>query len=293
MTRTGKSQRLSAHIGEPYAEMHAADADTLGISDADIVEIESAYGRILARALLTTRQRRGSIFVPMHWTDQFASNARVDAVVAPNTDPHSGQPASKHVAVRVQRFTAAVYGLAVSIEKPAKPAVDYWALARVSAGWKLELAHGRRLDGVEILARSLFGIAARPDVEIIAYSDAATGTHRLAAFEGRRLVGALFLAPEPVAASRSWLAGQLAAEHVDPAARWRLVAGRPGADMPDKGAIVCSCFGVGAREIAAAVRKGCATVEAVGKATCAGTNCGSCKSEIREIVDEHRIVAAE
>ena len=71
------------------------------------------------------------------------------------------------------------------------------------------------------------------------------------------------------------------------------LAGRPGADMPDKGAIVCSCFNVGAKEIATAVRSGCGTVEAVGKATSAGTNCGSCRSEIREIVDEHRIVAAE
>ncbi|WP_336056736.1 nitrate reductase [Nitratireductor sp. CH_MIT9313-5] len=293
MTRTGKSQRLSAHIGEPYAELHPSDAASLGIADADIAEIESPHGRVLVRALVTPRQRQGSVFVPMHWTDRFASNARIDAVVAPVTDPHSGQPASKHVAVRPRRFAAAVYGLAVSAGTPATPPADYWALARLSAGWKLEFAHAEAVDDIEAYARRLFGLPANIGGEVIAYEDQATGDRRLAATKGKRLVGALFLAPDPVGVSRSWAAGQLAAEHGDLAARWRLVAGRPGADMPDKGAIVCSCFGVGAKEIAAAIRTGCTTVDAVGKRTCAGTNCGSCKSEIREIVDEYSIVTSE
>lgn len=293
MTRTGKSQRLSAHTGEPFAELHPGDAAALGVSGADIVEIESPHGRVRVRALVTARQREGSIFVPMHWTDQFASCARIDAVVAPVTDPHSGQPASKHVAVRARRFDARIFGVALCAEKPVSPALDYWALAKLSAGWKLELAHGGAVDDVEACARELFGVGAQSGLDIIAYQDKALGTQRVAAFRGTQLIGALFLARQPVAISRSWAAGQLAAGHRDPAARWRLVAGRTGADMPDKGAIVCSCFSVGAKEIAAAVRAGCSTVEAVGKATCAGSNCGSCKSEIREIVDEHRAVAAE
>ena len=291
MTRTGKSQRLSAHIGEPYAELHPADAAMLGISDADIVDIESPHGRVLVRALVTMRQREGSVFVPMHWNDGNASNARIDAVVAPVTDPHSGQPASKHVAVRARRHAASLFGFAICAASPAALDCDYWALARLAGGWKVEFAHGEALADADAFARKLFGLDDKH--ELIGYRDHATGIRRIAAFEDARLVGALFLAPEPVAVSRSWAAGQLAAEHRDPASRWRLVAGRPGADMPDKGAIVCSCFSVGAKEIAAAVRTGCGSVEAVGKVTCAGTNCGSCKSEIREIVDEHRIVAAE
>jgi assimilatory nitrate reductase catalytic subunit len=195
--------------------------------------------------------------------------------------------------VRARRFPAQTFGFAVCAGKPAASDWDYWAFARLSAGWKVELARGEAADDIEGIAYRLFGIAMRSGAEMVAYSDTATGARRVAAFDGSRLVGALFLAPAPVAVSRSWAAGQLAAEHADLAARWRLVAGRPGADMPDKGAIVCSCFGVGAKEIEAAVRNGCTSVEAVGSATCAGTNCGSCKSEIREIVDEHRIVAAE
>ena len=47
------------------------------------------------------------------------------------------------------------------------------------------------------------------------------------------------------------------------------------------------------KDIVAAIRAGCTTVDDIGKVTCAGTNCGSCKSEIKGIIDEHRVIAAE
>ena len=57
----------------------------------------------------------------------------------------------------------------------------------------------------------------------------------------------------------------------------RLLAGRPGADRPDEGALVCSCHEVGVNRIAAAIASGAANLDAVGIATRAGTNCGSCR----------------
>jgi len=39
--------------------------------------------------------------------------------------------------------------------------------------------------------------------------------------------------------------------------------------------------------------RGCLTVEAIGQALKAGTNCGSCRSEIREVLDGHRRGAKE
>ena len=62
---------------------------------------------------------------------------------------------------------------------------------------------------------------------------------------------------------------------------------------PDPGATVCSCFGVGVNQIVAAVRGGCHSVEAVGKELNAGTNCGSCRAEIRGIIDGCLAAAAE
>jgi assimilatory nitrate reductase catalytic subunit len=65
-----------------------------------------------------------------------------------------------------------------------------------------------------------------------------------------------------------------------------VIAGRPGAAGIDRGALVCSCYGIGANEIAAAIAQGCDTVEAVGTALKAGTNCGSCRGEIRQILED-------
>jgi assimilatory nitrate reductase catalytic subunit len=61
----------------------------------------------------------------------------------------------------------------------------------------------------------------------------------------------------------------------------------------DRGATICSCFGVGTNEIAAAVGRGCRTVDAIGERLHAGTNCGSCRGEIKKIIREHQPEAAE
>ena len=293
MTRTGKSERLSSHIGEPFAEFHPDDAAKAGIAAAHLVIIESPHGRVLVRALITPKQRKGSIFVPMHWSDQFASIARIGSLVASVVAPYSGQPASKHVAVRAMPFAAKIYGLALCTEKPASLTHDYWAMAKVQDGWKVELALGNDIDDIEAFARQLFAIGQQGNVTLLTYSDRATSVHRVVAFNGANLVGILFLAPEPVAVSRSWAAEQLTIKHEEPGARWLLAAGRAEGDRPDKGAIICSCFGIGAKQIASAARQGCTTVQAIGKTLQAGTNCGSCKSEISQIIAENAPLMTE
>ncbi|QKC95201.1 nitrate reductase [Mesorhizobium sp. NZP2298] len=291
MTRTGKSPRLSQHIAEPFVEIHPVDAQHHGIDDADIVRISSQRGDVLVRALITSRQRQGSVFAPMHWTDQFAARGRLDALTTQLVDPVSGQPALKHVAARMEKFAAKAFGFAVTRQRPATIAADYWALARCKGGWRVELAFAD--DGIDWtgFAQSLF--ATSPDAQMLAYHDRDAGRHRIAAFDREHLVGALFVAPGPVAVSRGWAAEQLEEVYASQRERFRIVAGRAGADRPDAGAAVCSCFNVGANQIVAAVTAGCATVEAIGGALKAGTNCGSCRSEIRALIQANRVQAAE
>ncbi|CDZ56266.1 nitrate reductase [Neorhizobium galegae] len=291
MTRTAKSARLSGHIAEPFAELHPRDAMELGIRGAGLVELESPHGKAIVRALVTERQARGNVFVPMHWNDQFAAKARIDALVAPVTDPFSGQPASKNIGIAARPFAACFYGFAVSASKPLNPQADYWALAKADGGWRIELAFADPVEDWVAWSREAFGIPA--EIEPLGYADRQSGDLRLAFFDGGKLLAALFLANEPVAVARNWAIGQLAAEHADLRKRFAIVAGRPGADQPDPGATVCSCFSVGVNRIIGAVRTGCHSVEAVGKETNAGTNCGSCRAEIRGIIDGCLAAAAE
>ncbi len=283
MTRSGKSPRLSQHMAEPFCELHPADAAARGVGHADLIRVTTSLGAITVRAHLSPQQTCGSIFVPMHWNDQFAAQARVDSLVPATTDPVSGQPASKHVAAQVASFDAKSFGFAVLRHRPPTLEADYWAIARCNGGWRIELAfHDRHRDWAEF-ATMLFGSAR--EIELLTYHDVAAAQRRFAAFDGNRLVGALFLAEKPVAISRDWATEQLETTYADRQRRFAVIAGRPGDGAPDRGAIVCSCFGVGAMQITVAAKSGCRTVESIGAMLQAGTNCGSCRSEIKAIID--------
>ncbi len=290
MTRTAKAPRLMGHFGEPFCEIHPADAAGAGIAPASLVEVESEFGRAILRALVTDRQRKGSVYVPMHWTGQFASEGRANAVTHPATDPISGQPGLKRVAVSLKPFAATWFGFAVSAERPQVEGAEYWALAQLDRGFRLELAGTAMPEDWQAFGAKLFGLSGH--AEWTGFYDSHAGTVRLAAFEGDRLMGALFVSPEPVALSRAFLSDALAESHAG-AGRIRLLAGLGGADRPDPGATVCACFNVGLNTIVAAIRDGSATtVEAIGDALKAGTNCGSCRGEIRRIIDGNRFEKA-
>jgi len=227
----------------------------------------------------------------MHWNDQWASSARVDRLVSPVVDPVSGQPALKCTAASLARFEARQFGFVVSRDKPVMDAADYWAIARTNGGWRAEFALLADHGGSQHFACALLGLD--PATPLLSFTDPANGLVRHAAFDGADLVGAVYFSATPVAVSRSWSVDQLQQDFQNLASRWRIVAGRPANDMPDKGAIVCACMNVGVNDIICAVRGGCASVDAIGLTTSAGTNCGSCKAEIKVILDEHQIIAAE
>ena len=282
MTRTGKTPRLMAQAGEPFLELHPADAAARGLAAADLAEVESAHGTALLRIVPTTRVRRGEAFAPMHWTDRFAPAGRVGALIAGATDPVSGQPELKATPIEARRFPAAWFAFAVSCARPDAGVAEYVALAPARGGFRVELASRTTLDDPEGFAARLLHL---PDgAERVAYCDPSRGEFRFAAFAGETFVGALFLAPGPVAAARDAIAARLG-ETVPRGERMALLAGRVGAGVKDKGPIVCACFEVGRREIADAIAAGAATADAVGAVTRAGANCGSCRPEIKALLD--------
>lgn len=293
MTRTAKTPRLSAHMAEPFCEIHPKDAQKYKIQEAGIVEVESAIGAIRVRALITDRVQEGAVFVPLHWTDQYASNGRVDKLVPPVLDPFSGQPAYKNTGVIIRPFEAKTYGFAICRELPKEINAPYWAKAKCIGGWRIEFAFAKKQDTSNLIT-NILGL--KKDDANISFEDETSGIERFVWFnkeQAHQMEAAIFVAPTPVEVSRSWAVDLLSTRHEDPQERFRIIAGRPSQDVPDKGAIVCSCFFVGANEIADAVKAGNISVQAIGKCLNAGTNCGSCKSEISQIISENQAIAAE
>ena len=286
MTRTGKSARLMAHIGEPFVEIHPADARKAGIAPASLVRVSSDRGEVILRALLSEKQKQGTVFVPMHWNDTNANLARVDALIAPNPDPVSGQPELKFTAVEAKAFLAEWYGFAVTAQRPDKQNVGYWAEARADNGFRLELAGERPFDN-----RTRFAEGLLQSSELMAYVDEQAGAFRYAAFENQKFMGALFVSREPVAVARGWLVDQLGKVHSRTDA-FRILAGRSGSSR-DCGSIICACNNVGKTTILSAIAAGALTLNAVGDVTKAGTSCGSCRTEIQGMLHGRHLQAAE
>lgn len=281
MTRTGKTSRLVAHIAEPFAEIHPDDAAELQVSAADLVEVKSPHGRVTVRALVTDRVSRGEVYVPMHWTDQFASCARIGAVVAPATDPFSGQPGSKFTPVAVSKRQMDWHGFAVLRERPSEIPGSYWAIGLVPGGYRLEFAGFGEPDTNELL--QLLGCT---DLDWLSVDDGSAGWSRHAGWKEDVLQSAIFLSRQPVEVARQWASELLTDDTMSKQERFQVLAGRPPADRPDAGALVCSCFQIGCNQISEAVKNGADSVQKVGVELKAGTNCGSCRSEIQSLLDD-------
>jgi len=80
-----------------------------------------------------------------------------------------------------------------------------WALAPLASGWQLELAGLAELADWRQTTRATL-VCSRV-VLCLAYSDATTGRRAFAPVRHGRLAGALFVAREPVAVGRSFVAG--------------------------------------------------------------------------------------
>jgi assimilatory nitrate reductase catalytic subunit len=276
MTRTGLSPRLSAHLAEPFLDIHPRDAKQLKVDAADLLRVTSPAGQSILRARITDTVQPGQVFAPIHWTGETAPSARIDALVAANVDPVSGQPESKASTVAVERYAAKWYGFAVCSGTVA-PTSEYWALAPTKSGYRVELAGETEPDDWEAEARRLFGL---PDADVSSIQDPARGIARIAFYENGQLLAALFVAREPVAVVRDYLATLPGSNAGD------ALIGRPPANVPNPGPVLCSCFGVGVNTIITAIEEqGLMSVEQIGLALEAGTNCGSCKPELAALLD--------
>ena len=96
------SPKLGAHRPEPFVEVHPLDAKTYRPHARRLRDACAAgTARASSRSDVSDGQQRGSLFVPIHWSDANASSARVGDLVAPQTDPYSGQPEAKATPVAI------------------------------------------------------------------------------------------------------------------------------------------------------------------------------------------------
>ncbi|MFD7658765.1 molybdopterin oxidoreductase family protein [Actinosynnema sp. NPDC059797] len=106
-TKTGRSRQLRRAAPEPWVELSARDAAALGVSEGDLVRVESPRGRVEAPARIG-RGRDGVVFVPFHygyWDGGGKAHVRAaNELTLTEWDPVSKQPLFKIGAARVSRL---------------------------------------------------------------------------------------------------------------------------------------------------------------------------------------------
>ncbi|GAT70492.1 molybdopterin oxidoreductase [Planomonospora sphaerica] len=107
-TKTGRTPQLNDAAPEPWVEISPGDAHTLGVTEGDLLHVESPRGRLEARARVCGT-RPGVVFVPFHYgywdldapgPGEGAGRAANELTIT-SWDPVSKQPIYKVAAVRV------------------------------------------------------------------------------------------------------------------------------------------------------------------------------------------------
>jgi assimilatory nitrate reductase catalytic subunit len=222
----------------------------------------------------------------MHWTRQTACGATINSVTASLTDPVSGQPALKSAEVSLGRYDAKWYGFVAS-RTPLMAQVPYAAFARTATGWQAEMAGDLAPDDWAQQALAMTGLHC---ADVSVYEDLTSGMQRIALCRDGRIEALIYTSTRPVVLSRAAAIACIGAA-IDPLSA---LAGRAAANQPDPGATVCACFNVGRNTLVHAISAGAGTIAQLAEATCAGTNCGSCKPELGALLAQARLpMAAE
>ena len=281
MTRTGRSPRLSAHLPEPFVEVNATDAQKSGLTDNEFAEVTTRHARCVFRVKVSAGQRQGSLFAPIHWSGENSSLGRTGDLVAPFNDPFSGQPEAKATPAAIAPADFALRGFVLSRRTLNLPEGSWWTRIAVRDGFGYVFAANSDTTIWQDTIRN----AAVTGAEWIEYADATSSVYRACTLHNGRLDLCLFAGPAASMPDWDHLKALFAAPALDDVERRHLLSGKATDQAANAGPLVCACFGVGINTIRKAIASGAATsVEEIGKALHAGTNCGSCIPEMKKLL---------
>ncbi|UOF91188.1 formate dehydrogenase subunit alpha [Fodinisporobacter ferrooxydans] len=96
---TNKSKGIQHKFPEVFVEVSPELADARGIAEGTLVRLESPYGAIRVRAVITDRVQGNELYLPMH---SVSDQSAVNLLTGTATDQNTHTPAYKQTKVRMQ-----------------------------------------------------------------------------------------------------------------------------------------------------------------------------------------------
>ena len=285
MTRTGLAPKLCAHLTEPYVQINPQDAACFELKEGDLAQLSSKWGVATARVTESLDMNPGQVFMPMHWTDVESSQGRVCPLISPDVDPISGQPESKFTPIAIKPWKYQQEAILLSNQALDVTDFDYWVRRRVEKGFVYVLASAASSEQ-PLISHIQDVLPASQSANQIRFDDKHQGYHRLASSENGDLQYAYIVAPTIQQSDYAWLDGLLS-KMMDIDIQRSILSGKA-ADSLVSGRQICACKQVGELTLIDAIQnQDCTSIEAIGNTTQAGTGCGSCIPEIKQLIEKH------
>jgi assimilatory nitrate reductase catalytic subunit len=290
MTRTGKTSELTAHINRPYLAIHTTDAKRLCLKNDELVSLTAQHfdgekNRVLLPIVIDNNQRRGEVFAPIHWSASNASSANITALYSDANDKLSGQPELKHAAVKLEKVTYQHCGQlfiqqSLNVEL-LREHFDYFITSPIEKGQWVFFA----TDKAPATIKRNFQFQLPLNDEWISASG--LDLNSSCAMRNGVMTLVMLIGPNNIDIDPNWINSLLNSKNVTPEQLHGLLNMQPDEQFK-QGKLVCSCFKVGENTIVDAIKAGCDSVDSLGRELQCGTNCGSCKSELSQMVKQHK-----
>ena len=319
MTRTGSAKSLSEHTQQAELLMHPDAAKSLHLKTGDLVALRSAHctnNPVILPVNISLNVRKNELFAPIHWSKTNTSHGALAKLFTSANDPISGQPELKHAAVSCEKVAleeSATLLINKALVNDDIQLSEYQVRINLGEAWlfymhrlpkKLsEQGDAVALKGKEFVSALQCNSLAEQIKQNIQQQSLAIApawlfkqkqsTQAYLGFVDDALSAHFVSIKEPASQSENTLATAINPEFSLHCLASASLEGKDqalllNASFPSeyaKGKVICSCFNVRKNEIQEAIASGCNSVNALGNKLKCGTNCGSCKSELSELIN--------
>ncbi|MCR9936132.1 molybdopterin-dependent oxidoreductase [Vibrio antiquarius] len=277
MTRTGHIAHLAASELEPTVYMNTLSATQNRLKSGQLIKLfqPTSNTGIYAKVAIDEGLGFQELFMSMHWAGRYGGESSVNAIVNSVKDPISGQPAFKSSYVEVQDAAVKTYGMFIGTQFDsgkflysafqAESNLGIWRFAHDKRPKKQSFCRTEKSRRITIdIAQGWLAV----DYDLVG--------------DVRIIRSVLVVSSEPIQTDYTNFT-HLIGKPMELSQLLTITQSQSSAKL------VCSCFRVTDKQIHDAMEKqDCTSLTQLQNKLKCGTNCGSCVSQIKQMVDSHQ-----